>query len=488
MDTQKQSVLIQPNLSIRETIEVINQGALGIALIIDENRLLKGTATDGDIRRAILNGIDLDKPISTIMNTSPVTVPRGADIQEIRQLMLKSSLKQIPILDEEGRVLDIVLMSALLRIPLSHPDITYLETQAVLDVLSTPNLSLGPKVFEFEEKFSAYIGTKYAIAVNSGTSGLHLCIKSLGIGKGDEVITTPFSFIASANCLLFELATPVFVDIDPLTRNIDVSKIEAKITSRTKAILPVHVFGQPCDMKPLMDLASRYNLTVIEDACEAIGAEYEGRKVGTYGACSVFSFYPNKQMTTAEGGIIVTDDLEIAQLCRSYRNQGRGEGTGWLKHERIGYNYRLSDLQCALGIVQLERIEGLLCKRESVADIYSRQLSHIKGIHVPLVAGNVKMSWFVYVIQIDPQIGGIRERDEIIADLQRQGIACGNYFPPIHLQPFYQKQFGYKEGDFRVAEDISRRTIALPFFNDLKLEDISCVCDALSGCIKALSP
>lgn len=479
MEPKKEKILIKPSLTIRETMAVIDEGALGIALVIDETRHLQGTVTDGDIRRAILKEVSLGGPVSTIMNTSPITVTQGADAQDIRQLMLQHELKQIPVLDKEGQVIDIVLISTLLRIPLSYPDITYLEIQAVLDVLSTPNLSLGPKMLEFEDKFAAYIGTKHAVAVNSGTSGLHLCIKSLGIGVGDEVITTPFSFIASANCILFEGATPVFVDVDPLTRNIDVGKIEEKITSKTKAILPVHIFGQPCDMKPLMDLATRYNLKIIEDACEAIGAEYEGRKVGTYGACSVFSFYPNKQMTTAEGGVIVTDDPEIARLCRSYRNQGRSEGSGWLKHEHIGYNYRLSDLQCALGIVQLERIEELLQKRRTIADIYNKRLKDIRGIKPPYVADYLMMSWFVYVIQLMPQSGGLKERDEIIADLQDQGIACGNYFPPIHLQPFYRKQFGYKENDFPIAEGVGQRTIALPFFNSLRPQDIEQICRAL---------
>lgn len=487
MDPKKQRVLVRPDLSIRETMEVIDQGALGIALIVDREGHLQGTVTDGDIRRAILHGVGLDEAVSTIMTRKPVAVALGTDMQEIRQIMLRHDLKQIPVLDERGRVVDIVMMSTLLRIPLSSPDITYREVQAIIDVLSTPNLSLGPKLFEFEEKFAAYIGVKYAVAVNSGTSGLHLCMKSLDIGEGDEVITTPFSFIASANSILFERATPVFVDIDPLTLNIDVSRIEEKITKRTKAILPVHVFGHPCELRSLMDIASRHHLVVIEDACEAIGAEYEGKKTGTFGVCSVFSFYPNKQMTTAEGGVIVTDDPEIARLCRSYRNQGRGEGGSWLSHERIGYNYRLSELQCALGIVQLERIEEMLKKREAIAQLYNERLGGVKGVRTPHVASNVKMSWFVYVIQIDPQVGGLRERDEIILKLRARGIACSNYFPPIHLQPCYRQQFGYREGDFPITEETSQRTIALPFFNNLKPEDIDQICQAVEEIVEEVA-
>jgi perosamine synthetase len=266
------------------------------------------------------------------MNREPVSVSLGTDMQEIRQIMLRDELKQIPVLDLQGKIVDIVTMSTLLRIPLSNPDITYREVQAVLDVLATPNLSLGPKMFEFEEKFAQYVGARFAVSVNSGTSGLHLCIKSLGIGEGDEVITTPFSFIASSNCILFERATPVFVDIDPRTYNIDVSEVERKITPRTKAILPVHVFGHPCEIERLRELAEKHKVFLIEDSCEAIGAEYRGRKVGTFGDCSVFSFYPNKQMTTSEGGVIVTDNPDVAGLCRSYRNQGRGDKGGWLAH------------------------------------------------------------------------------------------------------------------------------------------------------------
>lgn len=488
MDPNKQRVLIKPVLSIRETMQVINQGALGISLVVDSDGRLQGTVTDGDIRRALLKGMSLDEPVSKVMNNNPVTVTWGADTQHIRQIMLRHELKQIPVLDELGRVVDIVMVSTLLRTPLSSPDITYQEVKAVLDVLSTPDLSLGPKMYEFEEKFAAYIGAKHAVAVNSGTSGLHLCIKSLDIGDGDEVITTPFSFIASANCILFERAIPVFVDIDPLTLNIGVNKIEEKITPRTKAILPVHVFGQPCDMSPLVELASRHHLTIIEDSCEAIGAEYKGRKTGTFGQCGVFSFYPNKQMTTAEGGVIVTDDLKIARLCQSYRNQGRGESSEWLNHDRIGYNYRLSELQCALGIVQLERIEELLSKREAVANIYNKRLSQVKGIRIPHIQANVKMSWFVYVVQLDTGVSGLADRDEILIRLRNRGIACGNYFPPIHLQPFYRKQFGYKEGDFPITEEISRRTIALPFFNNLLPEDIDHICQALEKSIIRVHP
>jgi len=357
-------------------------------------------------------------------------------------------------------------------IPLSCPDITDLERKAVIEVLDTRHLSLGPKVTEFEAKFADYIGTQHAVAVNSGTSGLHLCVKALGLTEGDEVITTPFSFVASANCLLYERAVPKFVDIDPLTLNLDVRQIESRITNKTKAILPVHVFGQPCDMDGILQIAKRYNLRIIEDACEAIGAVYKGKKTGAIGDCGVFAFYPNKQMTTGEGGIIVTDDENIAVLCRNLRNQGRSPGEQWLVHELLGYNYRLSDILCALGIAQLQRIENLLTKRAIVAGIYNHHLKNVQGITSPdHQTDGTARSWFVYVVLLDKSFNR-KQRDQILQSLQRRNIGCSNYFPPVHLQPFYRTNFGYKEHDFPVTEGVSERTIALPFYGNLKKDEI----------------
>lgn len=360
------------------------------------------------------------------------------------------------------------------EIPLSSPDITDLERKAILEVLNTGNLSLGPKLPEFEEMLAHFVGTRYAVAVNSGTSGLHLCMKALGIADGDEVITTPFSFVASANCILYERAVPVFVDIDPFTLTLDVGQIEAKVTKKTKAILPVHVFGQPCNMDSVLKIAEKYSLQVIEDSCEAIGATYRGRKAGTFGDCGVFAFYPNKQMTTGEGGAIVTDREEIALLCRSLRNQGRGNGQEWLAHERLGYNYRLSDIHCALGIAQLQRINELLSKRQYVAEVYNSLLKNLAGIRIPSAPSDVTISWFVYVIVLEKMFTR-NQRDKILINLKKRGICCSNYFPPIHLQPFYASTFGYKRGDFPVTESISDRTIALPFHGNLSKEDIEYV-------------
>jgi perosamine synthetase len=365
-----------------------------------------------------------------------------------------------------------------MNIPLSRPDITAAEIKAVTDVLQTPHLSLGPKLAEFEQDMAAYVGVKYAVAVSSGTGALHLIVNALGLGEGDEVITTPFSFIASANCLLFERARPVFVDIDPVTLNIAVDLIEAKITPRTKAILAVDVFGLPADWDRLEQLAKKHGLKLIEDSCEALGAEYRGKKAGSFGHAACFAFYPNKQITTGEGGIIATNDLKIAELCRSLRNQGREDNDDWLQHVRLGYNYRLSDINCALGIAQLKRIDQILAKRETVARFYEQALGENKNVSVLAQPAGCRRSWFVYVVLLSEKYSR-RQRDQVLKKLKERGIGCGNYFTPIHLQPFYAERFGFKPGDFPAAEAVSSRTIALPFFNALTREQVGSVAAAL---------
>jgi len=365
----------------------------------------------------------------------------------------------------------------MVQVPLSRPDITEKEIESVNEVLKTPYLSIGPKIVEFEKKIADYVGAKYAIAVNSGTSALHLIIRASGIKESDEVITTPFSFISSANCVLFERAKPVFVDIDAKTLNIGFKRIEEKISDRTKAILAVDVFGQPAEWDRLQEIAKEYGLKLIEDSAEAIGAEYKGAKAGSFGDAGVFAFYPNKQMTTGEGGVIVTNDEKIVKLCKSMRNQGRSEGDSWLQHERLGYNYRISDINCALGIAQLERLDEILEKRERVAQMYNERLKDMEGVKIPYVSSYVEMSWFVYVVRLDDY--GQKHRDRTLEELKKKGIGCSNYFPPIHLQPFYRRMFGYKEGDFPITEKVSKSTIALPFYNNLTEEQIDYVCQNL---------
>lgn len=375
-----------------------------------------------------------------------------------------------------------------MQIYLSRPDITEKEIEAVCEVLRSPNLSLGPKLAEFEQAFAGYIGTKRAVVVNSGTSGLFLCMLALGIEPGDEVITTPFTFIASATSIMMAGARPVFVDIDPISLNIDPAKIEAGITPRTKAVLPVEVFGNPAGLDKICEIAQKHNLTVIEDSCEALGSALNGKKVGTFGTMSVFGFYPNKQITTGEGGMILTDDDYLADMCVSLRNQGRGKDSGWLAHDRLGYNFRLSDINCALGIVQLSRIDQIKAKRRQVAKWYQEILADDDRLIVPAEPDGCDISWFVFVVRLAPSVADgsgltddftLAQRDRILQKMKRHNIQVSNYFPPVHLQPFMVEQFGYKQGDFPVTEAVCKSTIALPFHNNLTKDEVAIACKTL---------
>ncbi|MCC7129335.1 MAG: DegT/DnrJ/EryC1/StrS family aminotransferase [Anaerolineae bacterium] len=383
---------------------------------------------------------------------------------------------------------------------MSSPDLTELEREAVAAVLRTPNLSMGDKIGAFEDAFRAYTGRKHAIGVNSGTAGLHLCVHAAGISEGDLVITTPFSFVASANALLFERAVPVFVDVDPLTGNIDLDLVclateDLLLNRRTaetwlprkgvqpgaklKAILQVDVFGQPADFDPICEIAARFGLKVIEDACEALGGEYKERKAGALGDYAVFAFYPNKQITTGEGGMIVTDDDQGAARMRALRNQGRAPGDTWLTHTYLGYNYRLDEMSAALGLAQMERLESLLARRGRVAEWYNQRLSGLDGlVETPRLAPTTnRASWFVYVIRLAAGI----DRSEVAARLEEQGIPARPYFIPIHLQPYMVERFGYQPGDFPITEDLGRRGLALPFSGVMSEAQVEQVCQALAA-------
>jgi perosamine synthetase len=372
-----------------------------------------------------------------------------------------------------------------MRIPLSSPDITESEIQAVTSVLRTVRLSLGPKLEEFENAVAAYVGAAHAIAVNSGTSGLHLCMRALGITDGDEVIVPSFSFIAVANAVVYERAVPVFVDVDAETLNLNPAKIEAAITPKTRAILVVHTFGYPADLGAIFSIARRRGLRVIEDACEAIGAEYEGRKVGPLGDAGVFAFYPNKQITTGEGGVIVTQNSQVAALARAQRNQGRSHAGEWLEHGELGYNYRLSEINCALGIEQMKRIESILKKRDAVAREYHRRLSGNPDLKLPpmdVPAGRI--SWFVYVVRLGARFTQ-QQRDWIWTEMTSRGIGCGRYFAPIHWQPVYKSLAGPRH-DLPNTEWSAVRTLALPFFNNLHSAEIDEVCQTLQELMQAV--
>lgn len=363
-----------------------------------------------------------------------------------------------------------------LRVPLSGADITEREIDAVTSVLRSGVLSLGPVIAEFEELVRARTGVRHAVAVNSGTSALHLLVRALGIGEDDEVITTPFSFVASANCIRYERGIPVFVDVEPGTGNIDIGRLEAAITPRTRGIIPVDVFGQPVAMKPVMALARARGLKVIEDACEALGSEFDGAPCGSLADGAAFAFYPNKQITTGEGGVVVTDNDRVAELCQSMRNQGRGEDGIWLCHERLGYNYRLSELHAALGKVQMERLDEILACRSLIARRYEERLRDVADVVAPRVGSGVtRMSWQVYVVQLSDEI----DRDAVMQYLTEQGIGCRPYFTPIHLQPCYTHKYGYRPGDFPIAERLGRQSLALPFFNRITETQLDCVVEKL---------
>jgi perosamine synthetase len=382
-----------------------------------------------------------------------------------------------------------------MKIPMSSPDLTDADRQAVIDVINTPNLSMGQRILDFERTFCELTGRKHAIGVNSGTAGLHLCVRAAGIGPGDLVITTPFSFVASSNVLLFENAVPVFVDIDPRTGNIDpelvadaaqnIEKYLPRVVQRAaslRAIIPVDVFGQPADMDPINAVAKEHGLTVIEDSCEALGAEYKGKPAGTLGDYGVFAFYPNKQITTGEGGMVVTDDDKAADFMRSLRNQGRAVGDTWLQHTHLGYNYRLDEMSAAMGITQMYRLDELLAKREQVADWYEARLSEIPGVEVPVVESyTTRMSWFVYVIRFDPKI----DRDTLAKHLEEKGVPVRPYFLPIHLQPYMAERFGWREGDFPVTEDLGQRGLAVPFSGTMTEEQVEYVCQSVREVLSA---
>ena len=384
-----------------------------------------------------------------------------------------------------------------IQIPMSSPDLTDVERQAVQNVLNTPMLSMGHWILDFEKSFRGLTGVKHAIGVSSGTAGLHLCVRAAGIGMDDLVVTTPFSFVASSNVMLYENAIPVFVDVNPKTGNINPQLamqavrdlIEGGKTAspwlprkgsgkkrKLKAVLPVDVFGQPADLDPIRKVADEFGIKMIEDSCEALGAEYKGKPAGTFGDYAVFAFYPNKQITTGEGGVIVTRDDKAADMMRALRNQGRAPGDTWLQHTYLGYNYRLDEMSAAVGTVQMGRLDELLNKRDRVAKWYAERLSEIPGVEPPMIEPfTTRISWFVYVVRFDAKI----DREALAKRLDARGIAVRPYFLPIHLQPYMIERFGYREGDFPVTEDLGRRGLALPFSGVMTEEQVETVCSAI---------
>jgi perosamine synthetase len=373
------------------------------------------------------------------------------------------------------------LTQATTRIPLSRPYLGEREEELVLDVLRSGRLSLGPTIERFEELIAERTGAPHAVALSSGTAGLHLLARIAGVGPGDEVITSTFSFVASANCFVLEGAAPVFADVDPRTLNLDPSAVEAAVTERTRAIVAVDIFGYPCELDELRAIADRHGLALIDDSCEALGAEYKGRPIGSHGTSAVFAFYPNKQVAAGEGGVVTTHSEDEARLLRSLRNQGRSyEGGRWFHHPYLGLNYRWTDLQAAVGLAQLEKLDEILELRSAAAERYAELLADVEGVTLPAPddADHVR-SWFVYVVLLDEGI----DRTRVAAQLADEGIECGEYLPCIHLQPYMREAYGFGEGLCPVAEDASRRTLALPFFPALERGDQERVAEALAGAL-----
>jgi perosamine synthetase len=368
-------------------------------------------------------------------------------------------------------------------IPLARPVLGEAEERAVVEVLRSGQLSLGPRVGEFERRFAARLGVPLASAVSSGTAGLHLALRAIGVGEGDEVITSPFSFVASANVVLYERARPVFADIDPVTLNIDPDAAAAAVGERTSALLPVHIFGYPADMPAFEKLAGERGLGIVEDACEALGARHsDGVSVGARGHPAVFGFYANKQLTTGEGGMITLGDQAFKERIDSERNQGRAPDMGWLDHDRLGFNYRLSDIACALGIAQLERLDGLLAQRGRVAALYREELAGIEGLQTPCEDRNGNLrGWFVFVVQLPPGV----DRDATVRALAAAGIQSKPYLPAIHLMSFYRERFGHREGEFPVCEDVAARSLALPFFPAMSEGEVARVAEQLRAVLAA---
>ena len=365
-------------------------------------------------------------------------------------------------------------------VPLAQPNIGPLEVELVNRVLASDTLAMGPFTEEFEQRVAALAGVPHGIAVSSGTAGLHLAVRALGIGPGDEVVTTPFSFVASSNCVIFEGATPVFADIEEETLGLDPERAEAAVSDRTRALLPVDVFGNACGLPQLAAVAERAGIPIVEDSCEALGSSLEGRPLGSWGRIGVFAFYPNKQITTGEGGMVVTDDDALAATMRSMRNQGRDEDGTWLRHVQLGFNYRIDELSAALGVAQMRRREELKAGRDRVVAAYRERLSGQEWVRLPGAAPGAEVDWFVYVIRLDPRV----DRDRLIGQLAERGVPGRPYFSPIHLQPYYRGRYGFAPGDFPVTERVAASTLAIPFSSRLTDEQVDRVCEALVEAVR----
>lgn len=458
---------------------------IGRHTIINTNAVVEHDCSIGDFVHiapgsVLCGGVRVDS--DTLVGAGAVVVPGKAigrgSIVGAGSVVLKNIESYKKYAGNPAKEINVSTQESGNPLVMAKPEIDEADVAAVVEVVRSGHLSLGPKVLEFEAAFCKYIGTKHALAVSSGTTALHLIVKAMGIGPGDEVLVPSFTFVSSVNAILFEGATPVFVDIDPVTHNVCVKDLEQKVTKKTKAILAVDVFGHPADWVEINRIADKYDLWTIDDSCEALGAKLDGKMIGTFADASTFAFYPNKQMTTGEGGMIVTDDDVLAEKMRSYRNQGRPAMGQWLEHTMIGYNYRLSDIASALGITQLAKIDKMLAHRAEVAKWYNEEFSSFKYLSTQVIKDNVDMSWFVYVVKLDHGL----DRDRLIQRLADQGVPARAYFNPIHVQP-YLKDYTHRAEELTHTLDAASRTLALPFHGQMDLVQVKFVANTVKSLV-----
>lgn len=470
--------LVGMEASLNDVLSTLNRGVFGVVFVVDRDGVMRGLFTDGDVRRALLQGASLSDPVDRYMNRS-FTAGRVDSSRQDNIRLLTESIRHLPILDEAGRPVDLISWAEFWRLPVMEPSLGGNELKYVSDCITSNWISSqGAYVTRFQEAFSDFVGSDYALTTSSGTTALHLALVTLGIGAGDEVIVPDLTFGASGSTVVHCGAKPVFVDVDRDTWTLDPATIEAKITERTRAIMPVHLYGHPCDMDPILDLAERHGLSVIEDSAEALGAEYKGRRVGTLGDVGCFSFYANKVITTGEGGMVTTNSPELHEKMAMLRDHGMSkEKRYW--HLYPGYNYRMTNLQAAIGLAQIERIADFMAYRQEVVARYNGHLSGVDGIILPPDAEWARNIYWLYSIVVDEQRTGV-ERDQLAKSLADHGIETRPFFYPMHTQPCYQVE---DAGEFPVTDWLAARGLSLPTANDIRLEDVDRVCGAIKKAI-----
>ncbi|MDA3790134.1 MAG: aminotransferase class I/II-fold pyridoxal phosphate-dependent enzyme [Desulfobacula sp.] len=462
-----EDISVPENESIRNVLKQIDKGALGIALLVEpDTGFFKGILTDGDVRRALIRGLDLDSAVSNIKRPKSITASIETSTEKLSKLF-EEAVRIIPLLDSNNRVVDLALFDTRIYLPVSEPNLGEKELKYVSECILTGWVSsAGKYVTQFEQMFAQFCGTKFGISSSSGTTALHLSLLAQGIGPGDEVIVPSFTFISTANAVVFTGATPVFVDSEAATWNIDPRKIEQALTPVTKAIIPVHIYGHPAEMSPILELAKKYNLAVIEDAAEAHGALYKGEKTGSMGDLGIFSFYGNKIITTGEGGMVVTDNKELADKIRILRDHGMDPQKRY-SHSVLGYNYRLTNIQAALGVGQMERIDQIIERKCTNASLYSEELKNIPGITLPPNAEWAKNIYWLYSILIDEKIFGM-SAIELGKRLKIKSIETRPLFPPVHQQPIYNTK-----QSLPVCEKLSKSGLSLPSSTNIRKDEIN---------------